>query len=146
MYSNGLEVVLPRPHQLAGSHGRWLPAVQCDCHVERDLHVTQDTAVAALRRGVARLDAPYGQGVPRLTALVLGPETVDLVPQRSRARTVDVVVLLAGCDERMRRGTSECGGIGRCGRRNRLGIRGAARVRQQQGCRDEGSHAGATLT
>src|SRR5439155_275059 len=125
---------------------RWKPPGQGDGDVQRDLHIAQDATVSALRRGVGRLDAPHGQGVLRLSALVLGAESVDLIAQRARARSVDVVVLLAGCDERMRRGTSECGGIGRCGRRNRLGIRGAARVRQQQRCRDEGSHAGATLT
>src|SRR5204862_2544713 len=63
----------------------------------RDLYVTgvQTCALPIL----APLDTPHGQRVPRLAALVLGAEAVDLITQRAGARSIDVVVLL-GCDDR----------------------------------------------
>src|SRR5205823_5207392 len=79
------------------------PARQGDGHVERNPHVLQRAAVPSLRRAVGPLEAPDGQGVVRGAALVLGAEPADLVPQRSGARSVDIVILLASRDRRAQR-------------------------------------------
>src|SRR5205807_10671687 len=106
--------------------GGRLPAGQRDGHVERDLQVAQDAAVGTRRGTVAPLDAPHGQRVPRLAALVFGAQPVDLITQRAGARSIDVVVLLGG-DDRRAQGAGRGGPRRRCRRRGDLGGRGAAR-------------------
>src|SRR6266550_7821645 len=108
MEPDGLEVGLPRLQQLAGCQRAWLPAGQGDGDVDRDFHVAQDAAVAALGGAVDPLDAPHGQRVLRFAALVLGAEPADLIAQRAGARPVDVVELLAGDDRRPRRRSRVC--------------------------------------
>src|SRR2546430_1693031 len=95
--------------------------------------------VWSIEWGYAATSRPDGC-VLRLAALVLGSESVDLIPQRAGARSVDVVVLLGGRDRRPRHG----GRGSRCRRGRGLPRRGAARGGGGQRCERCRAHVRAT--